>query len=37
MISDTVCNIRTVKSFGNPRYFLKKFEDKVKELAVLNN
>jgi ATP-binding cassette subfamily B (MDR/TAP) protein 1 len=36
MISDTVCNIRTVKSFGNERVFMDIFMGKLNELTKLS-
>ncbi len=36
-MSDSVCNIRTVKSFGRPESFLKIFGDKLDDLSKVNN
>lgn len=35
LISDTVSNIRTVKSFGSTKYFIQKFKEKMEELNTI--
>lgn len=35
-MSDSVCNMRTVKSFGHPKTFIDKFAEKLDELSALN-
>ena len=35
-MSDSVCNMRTVKSFGHPKTFVDKFGEKLDELNVVN-
>ena len=37
MISDTVCNIRTVKSFGNEALFLKTFSNRLNEVYKMSS
>mgnify|MGYP002079202873 FL=1 len=37
MISDTVCNIRTVKSFGSSESFLAVFNDKLDEIGRISS
>jgi ATP-binding cassette, subfamily B (MDR/TAP), member 1 len=37
LMSDSVCNIRTVKSFGHPKVFLDKFGDKLEEVNKVNS
>lgn len=37
MISDSVCNIRTVKSFGSSLSFLTAFNDKLEEIGRLSS
>lgn len=36
LMSDSVCNIRTVKSLGRPKAFLQKFDEKLDELNKVN-
>lgn len=36
LMSDSVCNMRTVKSFGHPTTFINKFGDKLEELNEVN-
>lgn len=36
-MSDSVCNIRTVKSLGRPKSFLKIFDAKLDELNQVNS
>jgi ABC-type multidrug transport system fused ATPase/permease subunit len=36
LMSDSVCNIRTVKSMGRPESFLQKFDEKLDELSKVN-
>jgi ABC-type bacteriocin/lantibiotic exporter with double-glycine peptidase domain len=36
-MSDSVCNIRTVKSLGRPEGFMQKFSEKLDDLSVINN
>lgn len=36
LMSDSVCNIRTVKSLGRPKSFLSKFDEKLDELNKVN-
>ena len=35
-MSDSVCNMRTVKSFGHPKTFVDKFGEKLDELNTVN-
>lgn len=37
MISDTVCNVRTVKSFGNNKAFLDIYSDKINEIDKISS
>lgn len=37
MISDTVCNVRTVKSFGNVQAFINIFSAKLDEISKLTS
>jgi hypothetical protein len=37
MISDTVCNVRTVKSFGSSSAFLNLFDSKLDEIGKLSS
>jgi ABC-type multidrug transport system fused ATPase/permease subunit len=36
-MSDSVCNVRTVKSLGRPKCFLQKFDAKLDELNKVNS
>jgi hypothetical protein len=37
MVSDTVCNVRTVKSFGNEKTFRNIFDSKIDEISKLTS
>ena len=37
LMSDSVCNMRTVKSFGHPQTFHDKFSSKLEELNLVNS
>jgi ATP-binding cassette subfamily B (MDR/TAP) protein 1 len=37
LMSDSVCNVRTVKSLGRPKCFLSKFDEKLDELNRVNS
>jgi hypothetical protein len=36
-MSDSVCNIRTVKSLGRPEGFMQIFSEKLDDLNLINN